>query len=261
MANQEFSIQCINERCNTNNSNQENVCTKCRLPLVRRYLRVMGDFFLEYQTGDLIDERFYYYGENILIDTKPNLVPPLPNYIPEEIISYLKLFKYRIYTPQIYGLIKSSNPLWLLEYDSVPLDKKGDLLYPQLFPLLDTELATACPLRQLNWFYQIVKLWQPLSKQEVLASLFQPDNLRVDVNVIKIMELHHDYQNPPNLVDLGNLWSNWLEKINELIRPIIHKIVASLQQNLINNINDLISIFDQIIYLVATNYYDININS
>jgi protein phosphatase len=257
MASKVIKIQCVNNRCKTFNALEEHFCSRCHTPLAKRYLWTLGKIPAQYKLGDLIQERFYYYAEKILLDTQPHLVPPLPptSTIPEAITPYLKLFSHRLNLPQIYGCIPAEDYLWLLEYESIPLTEKGELIYPQLFPTLEEGLTEASPLRQLNWLGQITQLWQPLSQQKVLSSLFQANNIRVQGGVIKLRELHIDDNLSPTLVDLGNLWSNWLNKIDFSLQEILRKIVYSLQQQLINEPQHLLEIIDQILYILGINYY------
>ncbi len=255
MASTVIKIQCVNERCKTFNALEEKFCSRCRTPMVKRYLWSSGNIESEYQVGELIQNRFYYYAEKIVIDTQPNLIPPLTPTIPEEIVPYLKLFSHRLYLPQIYGYIKHPDSVWLLEYESIPLNEQGELIYPQLFLPLEQVLAEASPLRQLNWLWQITQLWQPLTEQKVLSSLFQPNNIRVNGSIIKLIELHNDFSSSPTLIDLGNLWRNWLDKLDSSIQEIMTKIVESLQQQLITDPEKILEIIDQTLYSLGINCY------
>ncbi|BAQ60568.1 serine/threonine protein phosphatase [Geminocystis sp. NIES-3708] len=209
----------------------------------------------DYPIGELVENRFFVCQRNIVIDTKPSIAPILPEHIADEVIPYLKLFSHRLHIPQVYGYIDQEFSAWLLEYESIPLDEKGDLLYPSLFPDIELSFSNASPLRQVNWLWQMVQLWKPLAKRKVLSSLFLPNNIRVGGGIIKLIELKIDEDSSPSLVDLGNLWFDWLPKLNPLIQDIFEKIILSLQQSLFDNTDQILVILDQILYILGNSYY------
>ncbi len=251
-------IRCVNRRCKTLNSLENTFCHRCQTPLIKRYLRICGTLTRQYTIGELIENRFFVCGSNIVIDTKPALVPIFPESIPDEMIPYLKLFSHRLYLPQIYGYIDKEFSAWLLEYESVPLDNKGNLIYAQLFPPIELSFFRASALRQVSWLWQMVQIWKPLSKHKVLSSLFLPNNIKISGGIIKLIELKLDEDYSPTLKDLGSLWSNWLPKLNPLVQQVIGKIVLCLQQKLVDNPDKLLAIFDQVLYILGNNYYQRN---
>ena len=250
------TIHCINHRCNTLNPIEESFCSRCHTPIVKRYLWVMGEVDHNSNPGELINNRFFIVGKKIVIDTKPHLVPPLPETIPEHIRPYLKLFSQRLHLPQIYGYLNQEKETWLLEYETTPLDAHGHLIYPQIFPTLEESWAQASPLRQLNWFWQIIHLWLPLSKHKMLSSLFVAQNIRVNGSIIKLMELSsNDQDKTPTLQDLGNLLSPLVAGVNELIREIFTNIIISLQQKLLTTPKEVLDILDQTLFILGNDYY------
>jgi len=250
------TIQCINHQCNTLNPIEENFCSRCSTPIVKRYLWVMGEIDNHHNIGELIDNRFFIVAKNILVDTKPKLLPPLPETIPDHIRPYLKLFSQRLHLPQIYGYLNQEKETWLLEYETTPLDAHGRLTYPQIFPTLEESWAKASPLRQLNWFWQIIHLWLPLNKHKMLSSLFIAQNIRVNGSIIKLMELKSDDEDRvPTLHDLGNLLSPLVTDVNDLIKEIFTNIILSLQQKLLTNPKEVLDILDQTLFILGNDYY------
>ncbi|MGI0481928.1 PP2C family protein-serine/threonine phosphatase [Geminocystis sp. CENA526] len=248
-------IQCVNKRCRKLNLLGDALCNECQTPIVKRYLRIGGNIDKEYSVGELINDRFFVCQPSIVIDTKPDISPIFPENVPETITPYLKLFSHRLHVPQIYGFLDNTFEQWLLEYESIPLDEKGNLIHPELFPSLELSLFQVSALRQISWLWQIILLWNPLEKQKVLSSLFYPHNLRVGGGIIKLRELIPDNESKPTLKDLGNLWENWITRFNPLIKEILEKIVLSLQENLLETPNQVLDILDQVLYILGNNYY------
>ena len=249
-------IRCVNKKCKTLNQIDETFCNRCSTPIVKNYLWIKGELAKQYQVGELIGNRFSLCYPNIVLDTKPDAVIPSPEVIPNDIKPYLKLFSHRLHIPQIYGYLNFPEQVWFLEYESVPLNSQGQLIYPKFFPSIESCLSKVSALRQMNWLWQIVQLWSPLAKQKALSSLFALDNIRVNGNIIKLIELDLDQKSTPTLENLGDLWCSWLPHFDPMIQNIIHKIVLSLQQNLFTNINDVLNVLDQTIYILGNNFYE-----
>lgn len=255
MSNSIAKIQCVNKKCQTINLLENTFCSKCKTPIIKRYLRIGGNVEKNYEKGKLINDRFLLWESQIVIDTKPDVVPLFPDTIPEIITPYLKLFSHRLHVPQIYGFIDDSFQQWLLEYESIPLDDAGHLIHPELFPSIELSLFPASSLRQVSWLWQIILLWTPLEKQKVLSSLFHPNNIRVGGGIIKLQELIRDSESSPTFKDLGNLWEHWLTKFNPLIQEVMGKIILSLQENLLDDSAKILAILDQVLYILGNNYY------
>ena len=79
-------IRCVNKRCKTFNLLEDTFCSRCHIPVVKRYLRIHGTLAKEYHIGELIEDRFLLYHPDIVIDTKPDLLPILPDNVSEEIL-------------------------------------------------------------------------------------------------------------------------------------------------------------------------------
>ena len=247
MNNRIVKIRCVNHKCKTFNSPEDTFCHRCSTPVVKNYLLMKGNLSLQYQVGEMINNRFLLYYPQIALDTKPDQINPTPEFIPNEIKAYLQVFSHRLHLPQIYDYISFPEQIWFLEYESVPLNAKGQLIYPKFFPLLASCLPKVSPLRQLNWLWQILQLWTPLARIEALSSLFLYDNIRVNGSIVKLLELRLDEELKPSLPYLGELWLNWLPHFDPAISNIIQKIALSLQQNLFSNIEEVINVLDQII--------------
>ena len=257
MNKRKINIRCVNKKCKTFNSIEQKFCHRCNTPVVKKYLWIKGELSQDYPIGELINKRFLLCQSNTVLDTKPDIVNPTPEEIPEEIKPYLRLFAHRLHLPQVYGYLGFPENIWFLEYESVPIDSEGRLSYPKFFPSIESRLSGASPLRQLNWFWQIVQLWKPLLKQKALSSLFIPQNIRVDGSIVKLIELELDRKvGTPDLQTLGDLWSTWSEYIHPQIKSIIQNIILSLQQKLITDIDKLLKVLDQTIYILGNNFYD-----
>lgn len=250
-------IHCINPQCDTLNPVSENYCSNCQTPIVKRYLRVLGDFVPFPKNKALGGGRFLPHQDKIVLDTQPHLTPPAPSDLPNDIVAYLKLFSYRLHTPQVYAGIEEDNQvIWLLEYEGILLEETtGKPLYQELFCPLVEIWSKASPFTQVNLLWQMIHLWHPLSKQKMLSSLFDIDNLAVSGNFIKLIELKSDGDSSLHLGNLASLWRSLLPKIKPIIKEVITKIILSLEEDLLTKPEQIINILDQIIHLISTNNY------
>lgn len=252
MDNSEATLQCQNLTCLASNPATNKFCQKCGIPLVRRYLRVLGDWSKTYyHLGDLLDDRYLFKGPQIVLDTKPALSPQTSEEFPGHIIPYLKLFSYRLHIPQIYGYIPTPDEridmtIWLLEYGTVPTDPTGELIYPQLLPEFAQLWPEVSALRQLNWLWQMAKLWQPLRSKGVASSLLNPALLRINDRTIQLLELQQDTDDVTvNLKQLGQLWHQWVSNASPIIQDFLEQLCQKLIERLITRSEQLLSILDQ----------------
>lgn len=169
-------MQCVNETCQASNPLNQQLCYQCGLPLVKRYLLAIGTSALTFNQGELIGERYLCKQPKIFLDTKPGRSPEVPETLPRFIQPYLKLFLLNLHVPRVYGKLLENSEIWLLEYPSVPIEANGEPKYPALLPSI-TELwsPSISPLQQLNWLWQLVRLWEPLKNQGVISTLFNED--------------------------------------------------------------------------------------
>ena len=207
MQNAVATINCPNPQCQTPNPNDHNFCKKCRTPLIKRYLRAVGEAIDGDLGGAILAGRYLSKGNRIFLDTQPSLPPETTEEIPEAIAPYLKLSPYKLHIPQVYGLIARSPtqpPLWLLEQVPVYSGGVDTSVEGQLMPELAAAWKTAPALRQLNWLWQIAQLWHPLSTYSLTASLLTPGLLRVEGSIVRLLDLQQDSVTP-TLQQLGEL--------------------------------------------------------
>jgi protein phosphatase len=183
----------------------------------------------QYEVDQMLGDRFIFKGSQLVLDTQPGQSPPRLTHLPESAQPYLKLFPYRLHVPQLFGIVNLSeqdptSEILLLE--QVPLTDKDwgqeALSHPaSTQPSVGTALpltqvwGMATELRQLNWLWQMAALWQPLQLESVSASLLQPQLLRVEGAILRLLELSSDTTVlgdavEPSLVHLGQLWQRWL---------------------------------------------------
>lgn len=213
-------LQCPNLRCRAVNSDRDQFCQKCGTYLPKRFLWVVGARVDNFQVGDLLEDRFLFQGPRVVFDTQPGIPLKMSVELPDTLVPYLKLFPYRLHLPQVYTLLSLGDPepslILLLEQaplGSADLDPshQGGLALGAGMPLFDA-WANAQPLRQLHWLWQIAQLWQPLRIQGVASSLLQPDFMRVEGSLFRLLELENDFRLEPSLADLGLVWQQLIPK-------------------------------------------------
>lgn len=193
----------------------------------KHYLWAIGEGIETYRPGEIIADRYQVQHGNILLDTQPEKMPQIPEEIPGVIEPYLKLFPYRLHIPQVFGMAsvpetKGNRTIWLLERG--PINRETVSLVPEIA----TAWKDATPMRQLNWLWQIAQLWQPLNVQKVASSLLDPENLRVEGQLLRLVELQPDEKHL-TLQHLGRLWQPWVSSAN----PIVEKFLKQLCQQMI----------------------------
>jgi protein phosphatase len=252
MENAEVAIQCPNPNCQASNPHTHKFCASCGTPQIRRYLWAMADWQgmkNYYRVGELLDDRYLLRYPQIVLDTKPGLPPEAPEEIPQTILPYLKLFPYRLHLPQIYGYIPTPDEnlkmdIWLLEYGTVPTDGEGELQYEGLLPELTQVWDQATPLQQLNWLWQIAKLWQPLQNQGCSSSLLQPALLRVNGSLVQLLELEPSLNKVPSFKQLGKLWHQWIATASPLLTEFLQQLCQHLQKGRIRELEQLITVLE-----------------
>ncbi len=248
------TLECHNFNCLASNPLTEKFCHKCGSPLVRRYLWMIGDSgCIDGQENILLQERYLVKQSRIVLDTKPALAVHTPEDIPTWITPYLKLFPYRLHVPQIYDRIikpnesEESSPqeIWLLEYGTIPLQASGELLYPNLLPKLTEVWSEATGIRQLNWLWQFVRMWQPLQTQKVVASLLNPELIGVNGRLIQLLELELDNGREFHLKDLVAFWEQLKEQAHPHVSKFLEQICEHLKQEIISRPEQLVMLFEQ----------------
>ncbi|MEA5511096.1 PP2C family serine/threonine-protein phosphatase [Crocosphaera sp. UHCC 0190] len=134
----------------------------------------------------------------------------------------------------------------LLEYGTIPLDEAGEPCYPTLLPQLTEVWADYQdnPLRQLNWLWQMAKLWQPLEGQRMVSSLLNPFLVRVNGGNIQLLELHKDEHNYHSIKELGQFWLSLVDDASPLIVDYLKTLCEYLQRGKIPHPEYLLHYFD-----------------
>ena len=249
MSHPEPKIQCSNPQCTASNNLDASVCGECSTPIVRRYLWSSDKAIGSEQKQTLIDDRYLALTEQIFLDTQPSKLPLTPEEVPQEIIVYLQLFPYYPHVPQPYGLL-SDKKTWLFDYGTVPTRNTGKLSYVKdLLPKVKDLWLTATPLQQLNWLWQIAKLWQPLVAKGVVSTLIEPNLIRINGQILQLIHLQPDLEEQVSLRDLGNLWFQWAEDAHPSIKEVILQLAGNLETGIIVQANQLVALLDRAISL------------
>ncbi|MDJ0728929.1 MAG: serine/threonine-protein phosphatase [Crocosphaera sp.] len=247
------TIQCSNPECQTINPSENRVCEKCETPLLKRYLRPLGDWIESLEVGQLVDERYWLISHQVVLDSKPGIPPEFSEDIPDKLRKYLRLFPYRLHLPQIYTYYNpfseesdQGGEIGLLEYGTIPLNESGEPRYPELLPKL-TEIwpqAKDNPLRQLNWLWQMATLWQPLAGQQMVSSLLDFSLVAVNAGVIQLLDFHQDEHNFHSVKELGKLWLSLVEDTSPLIVDYLQSLCDYLQRGKIPHPEYLLTYFE-----------------
>ena len=245
MQHPEPRIQCSNPQCAASNALEAHCCHRCGTPIVRRYLWSDQVVITPEEVNTLINGRYLAFSNQIFLDTQPNKPPHTPEEVPADIVAYLQLFSCYPNVPQVYGLLGKENA-WLFDYGTVPSDLDGKLNQPQhLVPKLTSLWSEANPLQQLSWLWQIAKLWKPLANKKVASTLLNPDLLRINGQIVQVMQLEPDGSNPPNLQKLGQLWQTWLKEARPEIKEVLEQISSRLSTGKIAKIGQAFALLDR----------------
>ena len=249
MSHPEPKIQCSNPHCIASNNLDASACGECSTPIIRRYLWSSDKAIGPERKQTLIDDRYLALTEQIFLDTQPSKPPLTPEEVPQEIIVYLQLFPYYPHVPQPYGLL-SDKKTWLFDYGTVPTRNTGKLSYVKdLLPKVKDLWLTATPLQQLNWLWQIAKLWQPLVAKGVVSTLIEPNLIRINGQILQLIHLQPDLEEQVSLRDLGNLWFQWAEDAHPSIKEVILQLAGNLETGIIVQANQLVALLDRAISL------------
>lgn len=184
----------------------------------RQYLWAVGIDIEAFPAGTMLGDRYRVIDTQILVDTQSFKLPDIPDEFPTHVVSYLKLSRLVMHLPRPYGLLQFGEELSMSEVlllEDAPIDSSGTLL-----PTLEESWGTASALRQLNWLWQVLQLWQPLAEQNMTKTLLAPKLLRVDGAWVRILELQPD-STKVELTQLGDLWVQWLDRVKpEISEPI-----------------------------------------
>lgn len=242
------TLQCPDEFCKAPNRQTDKVCQLCGTPLLKRYLWAVGEGIEVYQIGNLIADRYLLKSNRILLDTKPGLSPETPfSEISNAIKPYLRLVAYRIQVPQVYGLVplgeRTAGKILLLEQapiymDAVPLEG-------QLMPELTSAWKDATSMRQLNWLWQMATLWQPFSTEGVASSLLEPQLLRVEGSLVRLLQLQAERGSIPTLSHLGQMWLQLVASSRPSIAKFLEQLCHSLTEGEVQSAEKLIAVLER----------------
>ena len=245
-------IICPNPECQAPNIVSHNFCAHCRTAIPKIYLRVIGDDAANLKVGQMLaNNRYLVVDRQVLLDTKPGWQPEGGDQVPEDIVPYLRLIGHRPHIPQVYGSIPSpkagrkSSLLWLLEKAPIYSEGLGVAFAGKVMPELSESWKGAASIRQLNWMWQMACLWEPLEAEGVNITLLNPQLLRVEGGLLRVLELVQNRQTEPKLVELGKLWKQWQKQARIGIAQTIEKICEQLITSEISTATQLIAILDE----------------
>jgi len=243
-------LYCSRSSCQAPNQLENQVCDRCQKPLIKRYLSVVGTTLQSNWVNQLLANRYYVISPTLVFDTQPSVSPYLPEIIPTWLQPYLKLTPYRLHIPKVYGQIPSEKAgIWLLEHEHFCSAVQQQLAKGDFLPSLESVWQQATASRQLNWLWQIARLWQPLQAQGVVGTLVTPELLRVNGSIVQLQALSLD-QKAVTLVTLGKLWSTWVDQaasplqsfLQNLSHSLIHQQLTSIEEvidNLENGLSEI----------------------
>ncbi|MGF1494990.1 MAG: PP2C family protein-serine/threonine phosphatase [Microcoleaceae cyanobacterium] len=212
----------------------------------KQYLWAIGEGTGVLSPGSLVADRYLLRQEQVLLDTRPEQLPELSDQLPDEIVTYLRLFAYRYHIPVVYGLVPEDQTpqgktIWLLERGAI--DDQG-----RLMPKISEVWPQASAMRQLNWLWQLAQLWQPLSDEGVASSLLNPNLLRADGNLAQLLELQVDWQ-PATVAQLGQFWRSWIPDADARIQNFLQQLTQQMIAGEITTAEQLIHQLDQALVL------------
>ncbi len=243
------TIICPNPECHAPNQLSQSFCAHCRFPIPKVYLWAIGEEINNFKVGQALNGRYLLVNKKTVLDTKPAMKLESSEKVTDEIARYLRLLPCKLHIPQIYGSINVSRtgrrnaPIWLLENSPIYSSNLTKNFSGQLMPDIETAWKNAGSMRQLNWLWQIARLWTPLMEEGVATTLLNPDLLRVDQGIVKILEFSDD-STSPTFIDLGNKWQTWLKNTRLGAAPAIEKICQGLIQGEIKQSEELIAFLD-----------------
>ena len=247
MLHSEPRIQCSNPHCTASNEIKARFCTKCNTPIVKRYLWSSKELASSELKQIEVKGRYLSFGERIFLDTEPGAPPVTTEEVPKEIVVYLQLFSFYPHVPQAYGLLESTG-VWLFDHGTVPSNSWGELDYcSEYIPKIESLWVNATPLQQLNWLWQIAKLWQPLKSKKVASSLLDPELIRINGQIVQLLQLSSDRNERPRLEQLGDLWLKWAPQAHPSIKKMLIQLGDRLKKGVINKHQQIIAVLDKAI--------------
>ncbi|MBD2138537.1 protein phosphatase 2C domain-containing protein [Anabaena sp. FACHB-1237] len=252
---------CPKENCSSANPLTEKFCLVCGAYLTKRYLWAVGNDPILNDIGTVLGDRYLVVGSSILLDTKPNLLPQIPDIEETQSIKpYLKLISHRLHTPQLYGTLTlagkpKDKEILLIEKPPIKLQPITDPenIQVALCDKLPDIWNQASSIRQIHWLWQIANLWEPLITERAGSSLLDPELLRVEGQLIRLRELHLDEQNLPSLVELGKFFQKLASSAKPSIISCIQSISDALIQRKIISSEQLVQVLDRALVKLERN--------
>ncbi|MBW4634035.1 MAG: protein phosphatase 2C domain-containing protein [Iphinoe sp. HA4291-MV1] len=251
MENDAATLYCPNESCQAPNPLTHKFCERCRTPLPKRFLWAVVEGQSVARAGELLADRYLVISKALLLDTKPGLSPQTPDGEHLQAIRpYLRLFPHRLHVPQVYGVLPmtggtSNKEILLLEKPPLSVLDSTDPLEVQVACELTTAWRNATSIRQLNFLWQIAQLWQPLSSEGVASSLLNPELVRTEGSLVRLLELRHDNQTSPGLPQLGEFWQQLQPEAKGAIAEFLSEICRCLMTKEIHSGEQLVAIIDR----------------
>ncbi len=256
-------LYCPNQSCQTPNSPTQRTCQTCGVPLPKHYVWGVGAFPSGLAAGAMVANRYLYQGDRIFLDTLPGYYPTASaDRLPESYLAYLRLIPQRVHVPQIYDAVvpdaaAPGSLLVLLEGAAVWIPGSGKLassassalgdmevVYP--LPAIAQDWPTASPQRQLNWLWQMANLWQPLSVEQVASTLLNPELIRVEESLVRLLELQPDEPGAiATLPDLGRLWQQWATAAHPTVAAEVQRLSQALVDGSLSSAAQVIAQLDQ----------------
>ena len=251
----ETTIYCPNHLCQALNPESHRFCQQCRTHLPKRYLWAVGKGIEGVRSGELLAGRYRVKQSGIVLDTQPGRLPHSPAEITPDLEPYLRLVPYQLHVPQVYGLVESASKREeaILLLERAPLYTEGIVsaslqpLEGQLMPALMAVWAESSALRQLNWLWQLAQLWEPLASEGVVATLLQPDLVRVEGSLVRLLSLQAgpSDRKAVTLAALGQLWQQWQPTAQPAIATFLGELCQLMQQGQIKNAEQLVALLDR----------------
>jgi protein phosphatase len=194
-------------------------------PLIYRYLWATGEGVPQIAAGEIVAGRYEVVAPQIWRDTKLKELPDSEK-LPIEVTAYSKLYNQHLHIPQVYSLIASDinttkNNILLLE--NVPIDDNGNI-----YPVMSDVWEQTTSVRQVYWLWQILELWQPLSKLGMAASLLLPSNLRVEGWCVRLLELVGGTS--VSIQQLGESWQPLVLTAHPTVSDQLQSIIRQITQ-------------------------------
>lgn len=245
MENDANNLYCPNDLCQAPNGQNDKFCQQCGTPMLKRYLWAQGKGIEAYTPGNLWRDRYLVKSQRIFLDTKPSLPPEAPEVeIPDRIKHYLRLVPHRLHLPQLYAVVpEEGQDTEILLLEQAPIYSNDLPNAGQLMPKLSDIWGNATSMRQLNWLWQIANLWQPLASEGVASSLLEPELLRVEGSLVRLLELLPGAT--PSLSALGQMWLPWVSQAKPAIAGFLTKLCKALIEAQIHSDEQLIAVLDR----------------